>query len=307
MTGKEMIDLLALRLEDASKIDFPDSFKLEALDSAQTRVANMLANPYLTELEVLEEAFTVGDVTAGVSAVMNSTNLTGNYTLLRGGQGVLRVQDATTGTWLTRIELADVKKNENSYLAGSATNPQFFVFEKKIYTLPTTITSVNVWYLREPLPLYNQYTADGGDQTSIASSDSNITATADFYNDAVIWNITNANYYKINDFETGGIDFTVDDPGTGTAGTNLDKFYILTHDFETTNLDNVSCELSDGLHNIVLDLAEADCWGVDADLDRRSAAYEDAYAEIKALNERVQKPDGIGTEGDGRYSARTTA
>ena len=304
MTGENLLDLLALRLEDASKTNFPDSYKVDALNSAQLRVANMLANPYLTELEVLESGLTV---TSGKTAVLSSTNLTSNYSLLRGGQGILSVCDASSGLYLTRVDLADLKKNENSYLAGTVRNPLYFVFENKICTLPASgISSVNVWYLRQPLPIFCSYTASGGDTgTSLTSDESILGTTADYYNGGIIWNRTTANYFAIKDYlwsDTTGT-FTVDDPGAGTAGTADDEFYLLTHDFETKNLANAACELSADLHSIVLDLAEADCWAVDDDNGRRTAALENAYGQIKALNERVEIPEGIGTRGDKRYAA----
>jgi len=305
MTGQEMLDLLALRLEDASKKNFSDWFKLEALNSAQLRLANLLNHAYLTELEVLQSNLAVS---SGATATLDSTNLTSTYSVLNGGQGILKVQDYNTNIYLTRVELDDLKRNENSLIVGTVQNPLYFVFQNKIYTLPTSITYINFWYLRNPLPIYRQYTASGGTGTptwTITCADADLSTTENYYNDAVIWNITTARYHKINDFVSadGTGTFTVDNPGSGTPGTNGDKFYILTHDFETAHQEDASCELSEDLHEIILDLAEAECWTVDDDKDRRAAALSNAYSEIKTLNERVEKPEGIGTVGDRRYAA----
>jgi hypothetical protein len=48
--------------------------------------------------------------------------------------------------------------------------------------------------------------------------------------------------------------------------------------------------------------AEAECWAMNRNLDRRNAALETAFSEIKMLNARYEgeKAEGIGTDRKGR-------
>jgi len=55
--------------------------------------------------------------------------------------------------WCTMIEPGDQKRLENTYLAGSTTNPVAYVFGEKVYVDGTaaSTTAIDVWYLRQPI------------------------------------------------------------------------------------------------------------------------------------------------------------
>lgn len=303
MNTMEMMDLLALRLEDAGKGDFTDSLKLKALNNAQIKAANQLHNNYLTELAVLDSNKTVTTGVLAISSVLS-------YGVLRGGMGIRAVK-VTGGLYCTMIDVMDIKKTENTFLQGNSNNPLAYVFQNRIYVLPASVTAVDVYYYRMPAPLYAQYTATGGTQSTILTTDTQLTTdsatlsqVADTYNGAVIYNVTDNTYFKVKDYAYSNptYTFTVDDPGAGTAGQNAEKFYILTNGFDTLNLDNVTCQLNESLHDLVVTLAEAECWAMMRQLDRRNAALETAFSEIKMLNERyeTEKAAGIGTDRKGR-------
>jgi hypothetical protein len=58
------------------------------------------------------------------------------------------------------------------------------------------------------------------------------------------------------------------------------------------------CELNIALHEVVIDLAESQLWKMDAKVDRAAAAYQNASAQMEALNARyaIEAPSGIGTK-----------
>jgi len=307
MNVSEMMGQLALRLEDADKVKFTDAIKLDTLDNAQTRLANLMHPAYLTELQTLESSFTI---TAGVSAELTSTNLTGSYSILGGSEGVLQVRDSATGTVCTRLELSDVKKNENSYLAGSVANPLYYIFDNKIYVFPTSgIAAVDIYYLRVPVNLVYKFAASGGSGTTVTTNDTYIaindvtlSKVADAYNGAVLYNHTQTTYFVVEDFAYSNptYTFTINDSAVTTAAS--DDISIVTHGFDTANVAAVTCELNTALHELVVSLAEAECWAMDAKKERIASAQERAYNEIAVLNSKYEEATGIGTAGDKRYA-----
>jgi len=298
MNALEMSDQLGLRLEDPDENKFTKPYKLIALNNAQIGVANFLRNEYLTELEVLKTNVTV---TSGMTAALTAATL--GYNVLRGAQGIRWVRTYNTTTYHDLIDIMQAKKTENQFLAGTALKPRSFVFANKIIVQPSSIAAIDVYFLKMPDILYNSYDADSGTQTTIVSTDTDLSAVADYYNGGLIYNITAQRYYKINDYAdaAGTKTFTVDDPGSGTCATVGDKFYVFKRDFETTNLDQVTCELNASLHPLVITLAEAECWAIDRDLERRAAAEAAAVDQIVDLNTNLQDIAGIGTKGDRRY------
>ena len=63
--------------------------------------------------------------------------------------------------------------------------------------------------------------------------------------------------------------------------------------------DGNDCELDESLHEIVVDLAEAQLWKMDGQYARATSATENAIQIISALNSRlgIEKPQGVGTYG----------
>jgi len=301
-----MIERLGMRLEDTDESTFTPAMKLAALNTAQISLANMLHNAYLTELQVFDEDETV---TTGVYALSGL-----DHGVLKGAMGIQRVVDSSTGYDLTMMDISDVRKNKNTLQKATVNNPQCYIYQSSIYALPTSITAIDVYYLRVPATMYAAYTATGGTQTTILTTDTQLTTdghslsqVADYYNGAIIYNVTDGAYFKVKDFAYANptYTFTVDDPGAGTAGANAETFYILTHGFDTLNLDGVTCQLNQALHNTVVSLAEAECWGMVGKAgfsDRRAAALSNAYKEVEILNARyeVERPTGIGTDRKGR-------
>jgi len=150
---QNLLDELGLRLEDADEVKFTKEAKLEALNKAQLRLSQLLHDGYLTELEKVDSG-----LDASTQGIINLETLNSGHGILRGGEGIIRVQVDIGGhggaslKWATEIELRDIKKTQNTFLAGSNTNPLYYVFQKQIKIIITTYigTTANVYYLQIP-------------------------------------------------------------------------------------------------------------------------------------------------------------
>ena len=292
----DMIDSLGLRTEDAAKRTFTNAFKLQALNTGLIKTANLVNTAYLTELEYLKESVTLA------SGVANLSSSVLDFTVLKGGQGILDVKvNGTGGLFCTRIDLKDRKRLENTYLTGSIQNPIYWIFQNKIYVSPTTISSVDINFLRSPNPLLYLFNSDAADSGASATkfdgrSADSLSSTDDFYNGASIFSNDGSAYHVITDYVGADLEFTVTPSiATGTFATST--FYFLTHSFDELNLTGVEVDLNESLHEAIMAWAEGECWAMDKQLERRAASLSAFYEEIKVLNDRVENPEGIGTTG----------
>ena len=172
MTGNEMLDTLALRLEDPTSTAFTAAAKLDALNIAQREVVNIIHNGYLTDLQVIDahtihttNAFQENKLTASTA---NVTFATAGIAPIRNGIIAIKVYNLanTSGSYTANslgfanmIEPRDIKRLENSYLAGTDTNPVAYVFQETIFVeIGTGVTSegtgtthgIDIWYLKQP-------------------------------------------------------------------------------------------------------------------------------------------------------------
>ena len=300
MDTATMISRMAVRLEDADKNKFTDAFKLKSLNNAQKLLPQFIHNGYLTELQYLKTNLTV---TSGVTATLTASSLT--YDLMRSGQGVLKVKDYTTGTYLTQISLADLKKNESRYYKANVFNPYFYIAGNKIYVLPTSgVSAITVYMLRQPATMYYTYTASDGSTSTIVSTDTNLSTTADYYNNLAVYNQTKDKYFVCKDYtySDGTYTIIVNTAGAAAAAAS-DIFYFISNDFDNINKAGVACELNPCLHEIVMLMAEAECWSMDRKFNRRKSALEAAFNEIQVLNSRYGPVEGIGTSAYKRFIA----
>lgn len=139
MTGNDLNAILGLRLEDPAESVFTKQAKVDAINTAQKTIVNMVDNGYLTELETILDNQALTD---GKYAYL------GLISPVRGG--IIGVYDETNDKWCTMIEPGDVKRLENTYLSGDTTNPVAYNFNSTIYVKPTTVANVDVWYLKAP-------------------------------------------------------------------------------------------------------------------------------------------------------------
>jgi len=142
MTAQEMLDLLALRLEDPESKAFSDSSKFKALNVAQLTLVNLCDNSLLTELEVIESA------TLDANGEYALSGLTA--TPIRNGIYAVKNKDASVNLFLNLIEFKDVKRLENSYLEASSSNPVGYVFKNTLYAKPESAHAIDIYFLAKP-------------------------------------------------------------------------------------------------------------------------------------------------------------
>jgi len=288
MNVQEMIDMLALRLEDPQKAKFPDKLKHLTLSNSQVLVANLAANEYLTQLEVLD---TNESATSGVIALSGLT-----YKPLRGTEGIQNVKNYS-GLYCTMLNWNDLKKTENSILAGSTKNPLAWLFSEAIRLMPTSLTAADVYYRKQPTPLLFANTtyapSEGAFFIYDDVNDYGYSTVDDYYKGAVIYFLNDNSYHIITGYtgETKVVEYSPS--GTpATAG-----FYFIPtdkHDFHLTYLEGVTCDLDSQLHNAVVYLAEAECWAMANEMDRATGALQKGIDEISALNAIVEQVKGVG-------------
>jgi len=294
MTGLQMFDLLAIRLEDAASKVTP-AMKMTALHSGEITLANKLHQHFLTELEVVKTGLALS---SGVKA-LTAANL--GYEVLRGGDGVTKVI-VTNGNEATYIDPLDTKRLENSFLTATVDNPVYTVFQGNLMVWPTTITSVEVWFLRVPPELGYDFAyavnAGASSTTIDASASQGLVETDNYYKGCVIKTSEGAGtgaipYYQVVDDYTGASREFVWGPGA-TPEFTTGTFQFLTHDFNVTNLTAVTPMVGSAYHNIMVTLAEAECFGMLGEDARRENAWQKALAEINGINARFKPATGIG-------------
>jgi hypothetical protein len=303
MTVSEMVDFLATRLKDDAHAGWTISQKLTALNNAQIKLSNMLHPRYLDDLETEKTSATV---TTGVCTLSTALATTGS--LLRGREGIVKVL-VTNGKECIEADVRDIKGFENQFKTPSLSEPYWYYYGKKIYILPTSITTIDIKYLKVPNELLSVFTmaAAGSPSTTTfkgtASQGLNAT-TDDVYNGAPIYCIGKATYHIVTDYDATGngggeLFFTV----SPAAATNFgaDTFRFTNRTFDTLNLTNLEPEINESFHELMLTLAEAECWGMSEEhQDRKIPTLKVAYDEITLLNQRYATPIGVGKKGDSK-------
>jgi len=294
MYVSDAITQLGLRVEDADKKKFPEKLRREVLEYSQVKIANMLHNAYLTELEYL-----VSNKTASPDVYLLSSL---PYKVLRGAEGILKVK-LTSGRYCTRIDIKDLKRLENTYIAGTDDNPLYYVFEDKIY-VKTTVTEphIDIYYLKLPLPLYYPFTITTGmDTTKFTCSYFSTTYEDDYFNGALLYCLEKGSYHIVTKYTKSSNTVEVL-PAAGTAFITNHHFYLLHHptvDVELIALSATSFDLNDSLEDLILDYAESELWKITADIDRRNSTLEKVISQIKTLNDKYRVAEGIGTQKKG--------
>jgi len=146
---------LGIRLEDPQQGTFTDAVKLLALNRGQIQVCHYLNNGYLTELEAVESDLTISGGSYSIASLDSSNGV------LKGAEGILAVgfdlSDSGTYTFATELDIRNIKRIENTYLADSTTNFLYYIFKNTIYTLwgdpaYSTYASADgqIYYLSKP-------------------------------------------------------------------------------------------------------------------------------------------------------------
>lgn len=292
MDVQTMMSRLAIRLEDTDSDNpkFDIETKLNALEHAQQRVANLMRKEYLTELQVIKENATA---TAGKLAI-SVANL--GFEVCKGKKGIIGVK-IYGGDFCIPVDTKDLKALENALSAGGVNNPIFYVFRNNIYVVSGVANpAIDIYFLKIPDTLRYKFTSDQADSGASTTkfdgaASEGLSAVDDYYNDSVIYNITKGSYHVVTDYVGADLEFTVE-PAAAANFTEGQEFYFITHDFDQINLSGAYCELNEALHVLVLDLAEGECWAIDGKADRSANAEKKALDEIVLLNSKFEKKTG---------------
>lgn len=300
MNVAEMVNELSLRLVDASSVNFTDTLKVRALNNAQNEVARRVRKQYLTELQVLETGKTA---TSGEYALSSLS-----YDVFGGAQGIIAVK-INDGDWCTDITQKDLKKVENIFLTGSINNPLYYVYQNKIYVSNgQTSPSIDIYYLKSPADMGYKYDASALASPAatgfLGDANQNLSTADDTYNGALIYSVNQDSYHVVTDYVGTTRTFTVSPAADSNFGD--DEIYFVTMPWDDLDIAPATsdadmhietCELNEALHNPIVDIAEAECWSVDANRAQYEAAMARAKVYIDTLNARYQEAAGIGTKG----------
>jgi len=295
MNVQDAMNQLGLRVEDADKKKFPEKLRREVLEYSQIKIANMLHNAYLTELEYIDESV---KATGGILALSALT-----YKVLRGAEGILKVK-LNGGKYCNRLDLSDLKRIENAYLEGTDDNPLYYVFQNTIYVFCTqTDPVIDVYYLRLPSSLYYPFETTGmGSTSEFTVSYFSTTYNDDYFNGSLVYLFSPdkvlLGYYVVTDYtETGNI-VTISPNAVDDIQLGHHVYFLLhpTVDVQLIGLSDVEFELNESLHDLVIDYAESELWKITAAIDRRNSSLEKVITQIKSLNDKYRIAEGIGTK-----------
>jgi len=296
----EMLDTLALRLEDESETKFSKAIRLDALNKAQLRLTNLVHPRLLTELEVKEFAKDCALDTGDDEGSFPFTSLA-DWPL---ADGIQAVRINPFGAWCHEIELKDIKKLGISFNTPTNARPYFWIDRKRIYVAATADnTKIDISYLREPKDMVAQFavaSVANGAVVSAPDLDSYYIEltfttpgwTADEFNGQIGWNETKESYFLIIDNTTTELlVLTYPEEEIYAGG---DVIHFVTSTANQDSLTNAYCELNPSLHDFVVDLAEARLWTHDGQLDRSQKVYQQALGEIQFMNSKYGLDRNIG-------------
>ena len=93
------------------------------------------------------------DTDAVITAALGGVLPFGSLSNVPIRNGIVAVRDVANNKYANMIEPTDVKRLENSYLAGSTSNPIAYVFSERIYLEPSSVATVDVWYIKKPVDI----------------------------------------------------------------------------------------------------------------------------------------------------------
>jgi len=119
-----------------------------------------------------------------------------------------------------------------------------------------------------------------------------LSAVDNYYNGALFYNITKNSYHVATDY-TAASQHLVFYPAIA-APADDQTIYMLKHTsnaVEITNLEALEPLLNPTLHELIIDLAEAECWKSGkkgANVNRMATIIGDVFKQIQTLNEKVR-------------------
>ena len=307
MTVQKMIDLLGFRLNDEAARKFNVSMRLDILNDAQISLVNLLHNDLLTELQEVETGLTTVAGTNGADDYYALTSLANE--IARNGIVNAKVY-GSSGKYFNIMPAAEVKKTENTYIAGTDDYPVGYIFKNRFYLQRTTVAgllALDLWYIKKPSSLKYTYTTDsvanavssadiGGREIDIIESE--LASSSDsYYKGSVIYNKSEGYYAVVTGYDGGTKALTILHALSDNIWQANDEWYFISGPTSGEKLGDFESELNDSLHELIVDLAESTLYKMVNDTVRSDKAADKAMAQINALNSRVvaETAAGIGT------------
>jgi len=131
---------LGRRLADEKSSQFNELSRIDAVNNAMLRIANLLDNDMLEELRTTQ---TVAPTTGSYTLASLTTDIVRN--------GVEKVYDATNTKWLHLVDSKDLEKENNIYLASGTDYGFAYVYGANLIVKPH-VASITIYYLGQPTP-----------------------------------------------------------------------------------------------------------------------------------------------------------
>jgi hypothetical protein len=153
-----MCDLIDLEVYDEDKNRFSPELKVDWLNRAQDHILGMINSQYVVSLHAVDvtEAVTLPGGISPTPCTIDFSALT--YTVFRKHLGIMGIRNATGtgGLFLDYLDFNQYRQLISDGHTFATTNPAYMVRGSTIYMYPSTITHVDVYYMREPVNMvYN--------------------------------------------------------------------------------------------------------------------------------------------------------
>jgi len=221
-TLNEMYDTIDIAVKDADGNEYSDLLKTAWLNKAQDHMLSLVNGDYVVELHTVDAS---ESPTTGVYAMSGLS-----YSVYRKHLGIMGVRNAATGgIFCEYVNFEEYKRLVSDAYTFVATSPLYYMRGSSIYILPTSITSIDVYYMREPCNMDN---------------------------DVASGSIADGTVYTVNEYTTvkypasTGTEYTHGQSFTGTTANGS------TYDVTGTGTVTVDCELEEELQEMILDYAK---------------------------------------------------
>lgn len=138
ITEVELKNLLNRSLKDSTDRLLDGDRKLDKINDAIRTLVNNLDYHYLNEIQEFETNRTVTGGYYPISSLSTE--------VVMGESGIIRVK-INGGNNIDKIELWELRKQDNDYSLASLEKPRYYIQQNRIYVLPSTISSIDVLYL----------------------------------------------------------------------------------------------------------------------------------------------------------------
>jgi len=247
----QMYDFMDIAVKDEDGRLFTDALKTKWLNTAQDHIISLINSQYIVELHTVDAG---ESPTTGVYAMSGLT-----YSVYRKHLGLMGVRVAS-GVFCDFIDFEQYKQYVTDGYTFVATAPKYYVRGSSIYLFPTSISSIDVYYVRVPAVMTE----------NVASG-----------------SIANGTVYTVNDYttvkypSTTGTNYTDGQSFTGSTGDGT------TYDVTGTGTVTIDCELEDDIQEAILDYSKGMARHEASDYAGAERDMAIAYQKVEVFNRKI--------------------